>query len=129
MPVKHSNQNPTIAARQLLKRLGARGVSLWFDGGVVEIISGGGTLDDATIELLHRLKWELAALLDPQAPPPIAAASNACHQHIDPAEWEDEPASHGAIRTHCRSCGAFIGYRRIARTAARLPTYRSHNDD
>ena len=33
------------------------------------------------------------------------------HLHIDPKHWEDEPPKKGLIRTHCKICGDFIGYR------------------
>lgn len=37
----------------------------------------------------------------------------ACENHNDPAKWRDEDKldSRGYIRTVCRDCGAFIGYR------------------
>lgn len=33
------------------------------------------------------------------------------HSHADPAVWRDEPAKEGRIRTVCKICGGFIGYR------------------
>jgi len=33
------------------------------------------------------------------------------HPHNDPRHWVDEPPAAGLIRTHCKICRDFIGYR------------------
>lgn len=38
-----------------------------------------------------------------------------CHAlHHDERNWRDEPAKNGRIRTMCKHCGTFIGYRDAA---------------
>tara|TARA_Y100000593_G_scaffold90885_1_gene178318 strand:+ start:343 stop:567 length:225 start_codon:yes stop_codon:yes gene_type:complete len=46
-------------------------------------------------------------------PPLIPAKPPKCSQHVNPQDWLDEPAPGRLdwIRTTCRLCGGFIGYR------------------
>ena len=67
------------------------------------------TTEAALLAKLHAA-WNQAAATIPARTPAKPAT---CSQHIDPWEWLDEPAPGrpGWIRTTCRRCGAFIGYR------------------
>lgn len=42
-----------------------------------------------------------------------AARMVRCEAHGEPSQWEDEPAPYrpGWIRSTCRTCGGFVGYR------------------
>lgn len=38
-----------------------------------------------------------------------------CQSHYDPKCWEDLPAKNGTIKTVCKTCGRFVGYRFVTR--------------
>jgi hypothetical protein len=63
------------------------------------------TTDPAILAQLQAA-WGRAAIVAQQ--PPMG-----CMVHIDERRWLDEPATGrpGYVRTTCRDCGAFIGYR------------------
>ena len=41
------------------------------------------------------------------------------HPHFLTENWVDEPAVAGKIRTHCKICGDFIGYRPVRNSGGR----------
>lgn len=41
------------------------------------------------------------------------------HSHANQANWIDEPPYNGRIRTHCKICGGFVGYRPVPREKSR----------
>ena len=48
------------------------------------------------------VRSSVSATLPPRCPPPA---------HHDPALWQDHPPANGRIKTMCRVCGGFVGYR------------------
>lgn len=94
-----------MTASQLLSECAARGIRL--------ALAGSGRLsidaprDALTPELLEELRDAKPELLQ------ILQAPRRCSSHIDHRHWLDTPATGrpGWIRTTCRLCGAFIGYR------------------
>ncbi len=40
--------------------------------------------------------------------------SERCLSHLDSSLWKDEPPVNGNIRTVCKKCGTFIGYRPVS---------------
>lgn len=56
--------------------------------------------------------------------PPLAVGAEPprrCSWHLDVNDWQDEPAPGrtGWIRTSCRKCGTYIGYRPEAKSSAK----------
>jgi len=60
-----------------------------------------------------QIAWNQATA---DVPPLMPARPLKCPQHTDPREWLGGPASGrlGWIRTTCRRCGGFIGYRTVS---------------
>lgn len=79
------------------------------------------TTDAALLAQLQSL-WRHAAVEPPPRRPPMilkppepgpTIKQRRCSSHLSRADWLDAPAPNlaGWIRTSCRRCGAFIGYR------------------
>lgn len=72
-------------------------------------IIGAFSADDLIGVAKGRVRVDMSALLTTAfaAPPPR------CADHNDPSQWRDEPARdrRGWIRTVCKKCNTFIGYR------------------
>ena len=89
----------------LLATLTRQGVVLTADGDNLGIDAPDDVL---TPELIERLKWHKFDILD------RLRRTMPCHSmHFMPVNWRDESPRAGRIRTVCRVCGKFIGYRPI----------------
>lgn len=101
----------------LLQDLVAQGCEFWMDERHLMYDGPDEALTDEIVRQLWSCRTEIEAWLsarsredDVVVTAPIGATTGRCVQHIDPADWEDELVG-ARIRTACRSCGGFIGYR------------------
>ena len=93
----------------LLTTLTRHGVVLTADGENLDIDAPDGVL---TPELIERLMLHKLDILD------RLRRTMPCHNmHFMPVNWRDESPRAGRIRTVCRVCGKFIGYRPVGPSA------------
>ena len=89
-----------MTARDLLATLGKLGIAATVNGDKLLLDGPNDALTDELIEAVRRHKPEI-----------IRALADCRHPHHEPSHWLDhEPVDH-RIRTTCRWCGRFIGYR------------------
>jgi len=98
-----------VTTAELLAELNCRRVELFLDGDRLRFRAPPGVLNsELRAAITDRRPAILAALH------PTAATAD---QHLepcggcDPGDWRDDPPEGGRIRTTCRRCGRFIGYR------------------
>ncbi len=108
----------------LLERLASLGVDVWADEGRLlwraptGVVSGDlfAQLRDHRCEILQALEAKESSPVPAPRPLPLLGR---CRLHVDPSDWHDEQVGQ-RIRTSCKKCGTFIGYRP-------LPAMRSSN--
>ena len=94
---------------QLLATLEGRRISLFLDVGELKYRAPAGALTAELRKSISRQRHEIIARL--------RARQNGEHKgtpkciHVNPRDWVAEPPKNGRIRTTCKRCGRFIGYR------------------
>jgi len=90
-----------------MDELAARNVALFLDGDRLRFRAPAGAI---TAELRAAIQASRDAVIAHlQMRPASAPQCVSC----DARDWIDEPSANGRIRTHCRRCGRFIGYRPV----------------
>jgi hypothetical protein len=107
-----------LTATTILDDLARQGVALWPDGDELVYDAPPASVTPELLATLRERRCEiLAALKASTADSPLDERRNInrdagrCGQHINPADWQDSRANRGMIRTACKRCGGFIGYR------------------
>ncbi len=93
---------------ELLRTLSERHVELYVDAGRLRFRAPTGTLTDELRSKIASRRLELIAKLAPAT----KRVDRFC-MRCDRRDWIDAPARDGRIRTTCRVCGRFIGYRKV----------------
>jgi hypothetical protein len=89
----------------LIKSLNALGVHLYLDGEQLRYRAPAGAMTEELKQSIQDHRAALTARLRAE----IRAKLKCLHN--DPENFVDSPPQAGRIRTTCRVCGAFIGYR------------------
>jgi hypothetical protein len=105
-----------MTAESLIKKLTRKGISLMVDGDRLIWAAPKGSMTPELLVELRSHRGEVLAALTPEkeAHRPRsgrAAPGQTCSPHNDPANHVDAPAPGGRVRTTCRFCGRFLGYR------------------
>ncbi|HVA50160.1 MAG TPA: hypothetical protein VNH11_27590 [Pirellulales bacterium] len=98
----------------ILDELGRRGVSVWRDGDELLFEAHSPGDSGALWDWLRAHHAEILAGLpsgDEGPRPSESAAVRFCSPHNNPANYLDGPAPGGMVRSTCKICGRFIGYR------------------
>lgn len=99
-----------MSVDDLLRRLAARSVELYLAGDRLRYRAPEGALDTG---LRNEIAAHRSAIIEHLQ---LAASPGGGRQrcgNCDRRNWVDEPPKDGRIRTTCRKCGGFIGYRRV----------------
>jgi TubC N-terminal docking domain len=95
----------------LLEQLAERGVTLYLDGERLRYWGPQGALTGALRDAIARDRQRILHRLR-SAPSVVHAADASAHCTVcDQRNWTENSPQDGRIRTTCRVCGRFIGYR------------------
>jgi hypothetical protein len=97
-----------VTIDELLRTLSERHIELYVDAGRLRFRAPTGALTDELRGVIASQRIDLIAKLTP-ATKRVDCFCIRC----DPRDWIDAPARDGRIRTTCRVCGRFIGYRKV----------------
>ena len=97
-----------MTAVELMTNLRNENVELWRDGERLRFRAPEGVLTPTRREAIVAWRDEIIVAL--RQPTRRTQRCEACL----PTNWIDAPANEGRIRTTCRICGRFIGYRPAA---------------
>ena len=97
---------------KLLDELRARDISLSFDGEKLRYRAPAGALTTTLREAIAQSREEIICRMRHYSASSTSSEQNKCTICI-PDNWQDEQPRNGRIRTACRICGKFIGYRPV----------------
>lgn len=100
-----------MTTAELLAELELKGVTLFLDGDHLRYRAPAGVMEpelrsaitDQRSAIIESLRVAVSRVNVPREP------CGSCHAK----DWRDHPPKDGRIRTSCRRCGRFIGYRPI----------------
>ena len=94
---------------QLLATLEGRRISLFLNGAALNYRAPAGAVTAELREAISHHRQKIIARLRARR----NGGNNRMPKciHVNPWDWIDEPPTNGRIRTTCRRCGRFIGYR------------------
>ena len=99
-----------MSVSELLDELASSGVELSLDGNELRFRDPKGALTDDLRRQIADQRETVIRRLRGQSELDGSPAGEKCRR-CDMRDWVDEPPKDGRIRTHCRRCGRFIGYR------------------
>lgn len=106
-----------MSAEMLLKSLESTGISLFVDGTSLRFRAPKGAVSDELRQSIIERREDVIRHLTQPRPKALDVDSGNCSQ-CDMKDWVDETPQNGRIRTTCRKCGRFIGYRTVPGTTS-----------
>ena len=98
-----------MTVETLTMTLESQGVTLYLDEDALRFRAPKGVLTEELKQQIAAQRGEIIDRLRKSVAPGAESLAAACKCDID--SWVDEPSWEGRVRTHCGSCGRFIGFR------------------